>query len=151
MQLQLTRVLPRDSSSIPVTRRILADAMTRIGVSEECISDTMVALSEACTNVLDHATWDDSYEVVASIDDSTCLIEVIDRGTGFDPKSLGHQDAAADAEGGRGIQLMRRLVDRVRFERRARGGTVVRLEKSLVWREDAPLQHTKLPATRATD
>jgi serine/threonine-protein kinase RsbW len=114
--------------------------MRIIGVSEECVSDIKVALTEACTNALDHADNHDYYEVSCYLDDTKCMIDVIDWGSGFNSRNVGFADAAPTSEAGRGIQLMRRLVDRVRFERRGRGGTAVHLEKLLTWREGAPLR-----------
>jgi serine/threonine-protein kinase RsbW len=140
MRLWLSFALPREESTIPVTRRLFATSMRIVGVADECADDIKVALSEACTNVLDHAVNGEDYEVVCCLDDDKCVIEVIDRGGGFDSAFLGLSEAGTEAEAGRGIQLMRRLVDRVRFENRSKGGTVVHLEKALFWRDDAPLR-----------
>src|SRR4051794_28058855 len=85
--------------------------MRTLGVAEECLTDIELALTEACTNVLDHATAGDEYEVVAGLDDSACIIEVVDTGRGFDADHLGHAEADPSAEEGRGIQLIRALVD----------------------------------------
>jgi serine/threonine-protein kinase RsbW len=134
----LLLALPREALSVPITRRIFGASMRTIGVSEECVSDIQVALTEACTNVVHHGEDHQHYEVACYLDDSKCVIEVSDRGRGFDFNNVGLDNADVDSEAGRGIQLMRRLVDRMRFDRRPRGGTVVRLEKLLDWR-DGPL------------
>jgi serine/threonine-protein kinase RsbW len=138
MQLQLELDLPRDKLSVPVIRRVLGNSLRTLGVVDDCIDDIEVALSEACTNVLDHAQDGEVYHVRASIDEASCVLEVIDRGGGFDDAALGHADAMSDAETGRGIQLMRRLVDSVSFEPRSKGGTVVHLRKALQFDDDAP-------------
>ncbi len=141
MEIKLTLALPRDELSVPVARRVLAQAMDVLGVEREVTSDIEIALTEACTNVLDHAEGAEEYEVSAGIDGDVCVIEVIDRGAGqFDPAVLGHGDAADDAEEGRGIQLMRALVDKVRFDNREQVGTVVHLEKRLEWHEDSVIK-----------
>ena len=67
----------------------------------------------------------------AGIDGTLCVIEVIDRGGGFDGSTKGLADAEPRAEDGRGIQLMRALVDKVTFTSRPQVGTVVHLEKQL--------------------
>jgi serine/threonine-protein kinase RsbW len=118
---------------------MLATSLRTCGVSEECLADLRVALSEAVTNVVDHAADGDNYEVVCCIDDDKCVIEVLDRGRGFDAAELGRAEADPDSEAGRGIQLMRRLVDGVQFENRPGDGSVVHLEKILRWKEGAPL------------
>jgi len=61
--------------------------------------------------------------------------QVIDRGRGFDAERLGHAEADPSAEEGRGIQLIRALVDKVHFRSRAESGTIVHLEKELQYVE----------------
>ncbi len=134
----MTLALPRDGLSVPVARRVLKNALTALGVADEVTADIEVALTEACTNVLDHAADGEEYEVRAGVHDHECVIEVVDTGGGFDPAAHGFSDAAAAAESGRGIQLMRALVDRVSFTSRG-DGTVVHLEKRLHWEEGAPM------------
>ena len=137
MEIKLALALPRDELSVPVVRRVLQSCMGALGVVPEVIEDIELALTEACTNVLDHSEDGDEYEVSAGIDGEFCVIEVIDRGGGFDGSSLGLDHAEATAEDGRGIQLMRALVDTVRFDNRPSVGTVVHLEKRLGWTPDS--------------
>lgn len=131
MEIKLTLALPRDEFSVPVVRRVLAGALQALGVSDAVVGDIELALTEACTNVLDHADHADDYEVSAGIDGDKCVIEVVDRGFGFDGSMRGLAEAEPHAEDGRGIQLMRALVDRVTFVSRPQQGTVVHLEKQL--------------------
>ena len=139
MEVKLTLALPRDQLSVPLARRILKRSLDSLGIDEDVISDVELALTEACTNVLDHAHGDDDYTVSAGIDGETCVIEVVDRGSGFDGSERGLLDAAPSAEDGRGIQLMRALVDRLEFQNQPTRGTVVHLEKRLSWGDDAPI------------
>ncbi len=141
MEIKLTLALPRDEISVPVVRRLLKQSMDVLGVREDVTADIQLALTEACTNVLDHAADGDEYEVSAGIDGDQCVLEVVDRGGGFDGSLEGLDDADDAAEGGRGIQLMRALVDKVTFINRPQKGTVVHLEKKLEWREGSVIQH----------
>jgi serine/threonine-protein kinase RsbW len=140
VEIKFTLQLPRDALSVPVVRRVLKSTMKTLGVEESCLTDIEVALTEACTNVLDHAANGDEYEIVAGLDDNQCVIEVIDTGRGFDADRLGHAEADPSAEEGRGIQLIRALVDRVHFRNRAEAGTVVHLEKELAFVDGSPIQ-----------
>lgn len=140
VEIKLTIALPRDELSVPVIRGVLTKAMEVLGVEREVITDIQVALTEACTNVLDHAADADEYEISAGIDGDQCVIEVVDRGGGFDGSVLGLDDAHGDAEGGRGIQLMRALVDKVKFDSQPQLGTVVHLEKRLRWQEGSAIK-----------
>ena len=76
----------------------------------------------------------------AGIDGDQCVIEVVDRGGGFDGSLHGLAEAEAQAEEGRGIHLMRALVDQVVFTSRPHKGTVVHLEKRLEWQEGSVIQ-----------
>jgi serine/threonine-protein kinase RsbW len=141
--------LPRDAISVPVIRRILRVALVTLRVNDDCISDIEIALTEACTNVLDHARTDDQYEVVVSVHDDRCVIDVIDNGDGFDAAPFGRVDADSAAEGGRGIQLIRALVDNVRFTPVPGHGSAVHFEKSLVTVDGAPMRQVAGPADPA--
>lgn len=140
MEFKLTLALPRDEYSVPIARRVLKSSLTVLGVDEHCVHDIELALTEACTNVLDHAGDSDQYEVSAGIDGRVCVLEVVDRGEGFDGTDRGLDDADGDAEDGRGIQLMRALVDKVTFTSKPQVGTIVHLEKQLEWHDDAPIK-----------
>jgi hypothetical protein len=104
------------------------------------MSDIEIALTEACTNVLDHALDHDEYEVIARVLDDLCAIDVIDRGGGFEADKLGNANAEMTAENGRGIQLIRALVDTVHFTPGSAQHTVVHFEKKLQLHDDAPLR-----------
>jgi serine/threonine-protein kinase RsbW len=133
MHLQLRLRLPGEERSVPVVRRVLGHALDALGVQRDVVEDLELVISEACTNVIDHAGPRDEYAVLVSVDGPDCTIEVCDEGTGFS-----HPPAAdpgilidPDAEHGRGVQLMRALVDQLDFTASDDRGTVVRLHKSL--------------------
>ena len=131
MQIIIALLLPRDEQTVPVSRHIAANAMAEIGVAEDSTHDIAVALTEACTNVLMHSGPGDEYEVSLEVDEDQCVIRVVDTGRGFDAASLDFGHARNSAEQGRGIELMRTLVDQVRFISKPEAGTIVHLEKTL--------------------
>jgi anti-sigma regulatory factor (Ser/Thr protein kinase) len=96
-----------------------------------------VAVSEACTNVMQHAfppTEDlarHTLTVRIGVRDGELRLEVLDEGSGFDPKHLPAADIedVAEREGGLGIFLMHGLVDEVRLESAPGSGTRVVLIK----------------------
>ena len=139
MDLTLRLALPREGKSVPVVRTILKHALEAIGVKRDVVGDIELALTEACTNVLDHAGGVEEYEVVASIDGSVCCIEVVDRGVGYDDGGGDSAGAGDDAEDGRGLFIMKAVADRVEVMRGTANGTVVRIEKQLALRPDALL------------
>jgi serine/threonine-protein kinase RsbW len=81
-------VFPREPISVPVARRVLGDTLNRLGVDEESVADLLLAVTEACSNVLRHSGPGRRYEVVATVGRNRCVLEVVDTGRGFDPASL---------------------------------------------------------------
>jgi serine/threonine-protein kinase RsbW len=127
--------LPREALSVPVIRKVLGDALRGLGVSQDCIADILVAASEACTNVIEHADTVSDFKVTASIDDGRCVVKITDGGRGF--REVPTRRSKPDDESGRGIKIMRALVDGVDFDSRPGHGTVVFLHKRLTWRDEA--------------
>jgi serine/threonine-protein kinase RsbW len=131
VDITLSMNIPKDSSTLPLVRHMAKYSLGEIGVSRSCIGDIEVALTEACANVVEHTTDEDSYSVQIEVTDHTCEIRVIDTGNGFDFETLGRTAADSASEGGRGIQLMRALVDRIKFVSEPESGTIVHLVKEL--------------------
>ena len=139
MKIAFTLCLPRDEASVPVVRHLLGGSLRKLGVADECVSDIELAMTEACSNVLRHAsTQDDEYEVQVELEDTQCHIRITDTGRGFDHRSLSGE-ASPSAESGRGIQLMRALLDSVAFDSAPEDGTVVYLFKELEIAPGSPL------------
>jgi anti-sigma regulatory factor (Ser/Thr protein kinase) len=81
-------VFPRETISVPVMRRIVGEVLDKLGVDEECIADLLLAVTEACTNVLRHSGPGFRYEVTVRVAPHSCELEVVDNGRGFDPAAL---------------------------------------------------------------
>jgi serine/threonine-protein kinase RsbW len=145
MVIAFTLCLPRDRASVPVVRHLLDSSLTKLGVEDECLADIELAVTEACTNVLQHSTGHEEYEVSIEINDKMCEIRVTDAGQGFDHAGVAAM-APDSAESGRGIQLMKALVDRVQFMSKPEEGTIVHLEKELVLQDSSILRSLGSPA-----
>jgi serine/threonine-protein kinase RsbW len=149
LELNLSLCLPTDELSVPVVRHICTYALSEVGVHDTCQSDISLALTEACTNVLDHATQDgEAYEVHIAIDDERCTIRVKDAGIGFDveARETARTRDSEDftAESGRGLDLIRALVDRVKFISKPEEGVIVHLEKELEFDAEHPVRKNLL-------
>lgn len=123
--------LPRDRASVPTVRHLAAQSLTELGVVEEIVDDVEIALSEVCTNVIDHAEFGDSYEVQISVRDDDCRIRVIDSGQGFDVDARVESGSRLESERGRGLAIVRAVMDQVGLESRPNQGTLVTLAKHL--------------------
>jgi serine/threonine-protein kinase RsbW len=137
--------LRREAASVPLARRLLVDAMETAGVDPDVSFDLSLALTEACANAVEHggdAEYGDPagrFRVTAYLDGEKCRIEVADSGPGF-TRAPAVRQAPSAAESGRGLCLIEELADHVHFGNKpGRRGAVVRFDKILKWREDAPL------------
>ncbi len=114
-------------------------------MTEDCVSSIELAVSEACTNVLNHVVGTpEEYEVNVSVDEETCSISVVDTGTGFDHSTYdieGNGDSlSVTSEGGRGIFLMRAMVDLLEFTSEPAKGTIVHIVKKLEFQPHSALR-----------
>jgi serine/threonine-protein kinase RsbW len=141
VQLELALSLPRDGRSVPVARHLVRARLLTIGVAEDCTHDVEVALSEACTNVLRHGDSAAEYAVRLHLDAERCLLRVSEVGGGL-LRTFGQEPPGGapddQAEHGRGLFLMRALVDRVGFRLLPGTGSVVSLEKRLTYADAEP-------------
>ena len=90
-----------------------------------------LALTEALANAVKHGSKNDpSLQVQCQVitEGSAMTIIVRDSGPGFDPTSVANpmESAGLTADHGRGLFMIRQLVDEVRFERR---GAEIRMVK----------------------
>ncbi|HLI25307.1 MAG TPA: ATP-binding protein [Acidimicrobiales bacterium] len=127
----LTLQLPRDRQSVALTRHLIRHALHEIGVRQADVSDVLLAVSEAASNVIEHADVTDAYQITFTLGPEAAEIRVVDTGHGFDYQSLSSASAGPESERGRGLQLMSALVDHARFVSRPEQGTVVHLIKRL--------------------
>jgi len=131
LNIEMRLCLPRDRGTVPFVRHICRHVLVELSVTVDCQAAVLLALTEACDNVVLHAAGDDEYEVHLEITDEECQIRIIDAGKGFDPFIAEQLVGEATDEAGRGIMLMRALVDTLNFDSRPEAGTVVRLVKQL--------------------
>lgn len=123
--------LPRDVSTVSLIRGIVSHSLLTFGVTDDCIEDICLALSEACTNVVQHAAADDEYEVSLQVDEEHCEIRVTNTGDGLDADALSDVMPDTSSARGRGVAIMRAVMDQVEFRSEPETGTIVHLVKRL--------------------
>jgi serine/threonine-protein kinase RsbW len=92
--------------------------------------DLEIAVTEACANVVRHATGADTFEVTLDVGDDRCAIDVQDNGAGFDPEAVTAVAPGVDSERGRGLFLIKALNENVRMHSVPREGSLIHFEKS---------------------
>jgi serine/threonine-protein kinase RsbW len=124
--------LPREAGSIPAVRRLLRCALAVLHVDHPSRDDLEIAITEACTNVVRHASGAESFEVRLDVGEDRCAIDVRDDGDGFDPDAVGVGSPEARSERGRGLFLIEALGENVRMQSVPRQGSLIHFEKSFV-------------------
>ncbi|WIM94880.1 ATP-binding protein [Actinoplanes oblitus] len=128
MRMSVRLNLPREVDSVPAVRRLLRCALTSLTVDGQAGADLEIALTEACANVVKHATGAEAYEVRLDVGEDRCSIDVVDGGHGFDPES--ETAPSETSEHGRGLFLIRALAENVRMQSSPRTGSLIHFEKS---------------------
>lgn len=139
MRIRISLTLPAESVSVPLVRRTLAEALRSAGVTADCAAEAMVSLSEACTNVYNHAGSNAEYQVVVSLGDQYLTMDITDTGGGFTTPADMTIMPDLGAENGRGLALMTTFSDSAAFDFIDGEGGTVHLIKRLRWNGDAPL------------
>jgi serine/threonine-protein kinase RsbW len=153
MEINMVLYLPRDSASVPVSRRVLDSCLQTLGVTPDTRADIALALSEACANVIRHAGPGEEYQVQVSARNGQCAIEVVNTGSGDGESApdgngadavrgasgiaLSGDPVPATAEHGRGLKIINAVVDNLQLTGNEREGTTVRFDKTLDWLPEA--------------
>jgi serine/threonine-protein kinase RsbW len=134
--LPIALTIPADAKWLTVVRLTVSGVASRAGASYEDVDDIKVAVSEACTNAIDHA-FSDTGEARPTICvechplEAGIRIEVSDAGCGFDPVTAGVGERATgpDERGGLGLYLIHKLMHETEVVSRPGGGTRVIMVK----------------------
>lgn len=130
-----TLVFPRERQTVPAARAVLEATLSTLGVADGDVADLAVALSEACSNAVRHASGAPCYQIEITLDPDKCQIVVSDHGTGFEPDD--QRMPPPGAEGGRGLALMDALVDAVELVAEPGAGARITLAKHVDTDHDA--------------
>jgi serine/threonine-protein kinase RsbW len=146
MEINLVLHLPRDVTSVPVSRQLLDGCLETLGVTPDTRADIALALSEACANVVQHAGPGEEYQVQVSVGNGQCVIEVVNTGSGAggewaDGVTLTSEPVSPTAEHGRGLKIINAVMDNLQLTGNGRQGTTVHFEKKLEWLPGAAGQH----------
>jgi serine/threonine-protein kinase RsbW len=130
--IELQRSLPSDVTAISPFVDKLMVLLRKCGCASEGESDVEIALREALANAIIHGNHENPGKHVyvrCRCKPDEVSIAVKDEGQGFDIKNMADPTAPENVGfvHGRGIYLMKALMDEVRFEE---GGIVVHMRKS---------------------
>ena len=125
--------VPSENKYIRKASSAILSSLSPYGVGHERLFDIKLCVEEAVRNAILHGNQLDKklhVKVSYLIADGRINIEVEDEGPGYDPHTIPDPTRRGNItrESGRGLCLIRRLMDRVEFNKK---GNKILMEKSL--------------------
>jgi len=114
-----------DVKNLRLVEKLIDELQFELDLSDESFGNVLVATMEATNNAIVHGNKSDPNKHVSlhiEKDDDELVVKLTDQGEGFDPKSIPDPTAPDNIEkiNGRGIFLMERLSDEIKFSDKGR-------------------------------
>jgi len=124
--------LPTKPEYVSLARLTIASVANNMGFSIGDVEDLKVAVSEACTNALNHSNNPDpTYDLTYLVESKKLVFTVTDRGVGFEPEAVAIPDLNGTQLGGFGLFIIKSLMDRVEIISERGSGTSITMIKNL--------------------
>jgi serine/threonine-protein kinase RsbW len=121
--------IPSRAEWVGVARLAIAGIASRLQFSIEDIEDLKLAVAEACTNCIQHASGSESIDISCQIKPDRLVMTVEDSGRGTQPSTLAPKTLGEPQVGGLGVFLIRSLMDDVEYELDPQSGTRLTMTK----------------------
>jgi serine/threonine-protein kinase RsbW len=128
----LTLILPNDLRLLSVARAFIESVCRATRLEADITEAVVLALHEAISNVIRHAHRDrpDAQLQINCYLSPECVeIQLLDEGEPFDLTAVPNLDPAELRIGGRGVYLMRALMDELTCQPRGDHGNILRMVK----------------------
>jgi serine/threonine-protein kinase RsbW len=144
MAKRITKTVLSRTDHLLEVRDFVSDAARQFGFSEEEIANIVLAVDEACTNIIKHAYQyapDKEIDIAILRNDGAFEVRIKDSGKTFDPDALKAPDLKRNLShhrrGGLGVYLMKKLMDKVEYNFEAGHTNEVSLVKYLAKKQDS--------------
>lgn len=127
-----TLTLPSDLRQLGLARAFLEAVCANCGLDDNATHAVVLAAHEAINNVIRHAHCscpDAHLQVQCFLRPDGLEIHLLDEGAPFDISQVPHLDPAELRLGGRGVFLMRKLMDELSCQPRGERGNTLRMVK----------------------
>jgi serine/threonine-protein kinase RsbW len=127
-----TLTLGNDLRLLPLARAFVEGVCQTAGIDERATHAIVLATDEAVNNVMRHAHQDRpeaQLQIQCSFRPDGIEIRIHDEGAPFDLSAVPHLDPAELRVGGRGVFLMRSLMDELSCQPRGERGNTLRMVK----------------------
>ena len=135
---EISKTILSRTQNLEEVREFVSKAARQFGFPGEDIENIILAVDEACTNIIKHAyknAPDKEIEIHIIRNKKTFEIKIFDKGATFDPTTLRVPDLkehlSQHRRGGLGVFLMKKLMDNVEYKFMPGRPNEVRLKKYL--------------------
>ncbi len=128
--------IPSIPEKIAEVDEYLESTLKAAGIEKDTVADIAIAVTEVVNNAIDHGNAADPEKSVTlemTISEKEIAISIADEGGGFNPEAVDDPLAKENLlkEVGRGIFIVRHLMDTVSIDSVPGQGTTVRITKAL--------------------
>jgi phosphoserine phosphatase RsbU/P len=127
--------VPAAADRLKLVRSIVGDSARLAGVVDAAVHDVVLAVDEACQNVIRYAYEgrdDGVMELVIAHRNDNLIFELADDADTVDPEKVKPRDLDDVRPGGLGTHLIGEIMDQVEFlPRTAEGGNILRMTKKI--------------------
>ncbi len=123
---------PSDLIYLPIARAMVESICRLAGMDGKCLESFVLAVNEATSNVIRHAHKDRvdlAVQLECHVTQEQIEVRLLDQGEPFDLSGVPSLDPSELRCGGRGVYLMRALLDELTITARTGGGNVLRMVK----------------------
>ncbi|MCI0459051.1 MAG: ATP-binding protein [Gemmataceae bacterium] len=129
---RLTLTLPSDLRMLSIARAFVEAVAQTAGLDKSTVHAVVLATTEAVSNIIRHAHQDRpeaQFQIQCQIHTDAFELSFHDEGEPFDISAVPHLDPTEIRVGGRGVFLMRALMDELTCQRRGEHGNTLRMIK----------------------
>jgi len=115
-------------------RKVMKDIMSKTGLSKEDSGCIILAIDEACSNIIKHGYKNDynqKIELNIKLEKNLLTISIIDNGIRFDKNSIEIRDIDEIKPGGLGIYIINQVMNIVEYTRTPEGFNKIKMVKKL--------------------
>ncbi len=125
---------PARADRLKEVRAAVQKAIRRAGIESGCARDVVMAVDEACQNVIRHAyggECDQQIELRIEREAHALVVWLRDRAPAIDPSKVKPRPLDEVRPGGLGVHLIRETMDETEFLRPPDGGNLLRMRKEI--------------------
>lgn len=119
---QISKTILSRTDNLLEVREFVSVAARQFGFSDEDVANIVLAVDEACTNIIKHAYQyapDKEISIAILRNNGAFVVKIKDSGRNFNPNALRapdlKQNLSHHRRGGLGVYLMKKLMDKVEY------------------------------------